>query len=611
MRILNWIQSIRAGFGRATETIRAFAGHAKSLIAGVRFTPVCQWIAAWKHCPRLNIFEIWKISRSWVILPCFLASLLSILFSGAFDIQQSSAHFGIETFKPVVAQGLLAASVLMGIHGIYLNLMLYHLIFSHPVDKPRWMAGFAFLSISAGYFAHAVHDYLEGAGHHTQSRMMHVTLSTPALFLVAYAFMAGQGWHERRKRVEAPEFTRPAKHAREEWMKWTDATMVILLLVVLIIALSRSSNDETHAHATSTQVQESTHTEPSRRGLISIAETIFERSSTKDGVIFVALILYAVAAAAGRKKAILNRETFLERHSACHRIDSAGTDLSPLTEYISRKIDNNAAVWLDLKSGGGSQLAQLLEHLHLDESDINKMTTLVPADNVQQVNEQAKSTLHRYSPEIRQASLNIFSKETVAMARISDFIHASNLVYLPSRARELMLLLREARPGTVLLLRYASGASIYRVISSSMSCAPFRPYAHHAIHALFLEDLDNTMEWMEPIPPTLLMRYLEKLDEEITRRDVSAWVESQYGEFSADIIERYLKALAQARVTEVMNFDWLCVRVKRGAGKAELAQPRTGQSSAMYSEDHSQTNESSAKNVSRKKREPNPNDAPV
>src|SRR5205085_10144110 len=98
---------------------------------------VSQWIGSLKLCRSTNGFMVWKFFRSWVVLGLFLISLLSILFSGAFDIHESSTTVDAGALKAVLVQNLLLASVLMAMHAIYLGVMLYHLIFLHPVNHER------------------------------------------------------------------------------------------------------------------------------------------------------------------------------------------------------------------------------------------------------------------------------------------------------------------------------------------------------------------------------------------------------------------------------------------------------------------------------------------
>ena len=98
-----------------------------------------------------------------------------------------------------------------------------------------------------------------------------------------------------------------------------------------------------------------------------------------------------------------------------------------------------------------------------------------------------------------------------------------------------------------------------------MSCAPLRPYIHHTIHPFLIDDLKRMNTWDEALPPLVLTRHCRGIDEEETRSDIANWIESQYGEFPGDIINRYMDAFQGAGETELLNSDWLCVYEKRSA----------------------------------------------
>jgi len=242
--------------------------------------------------------------------------MLSMLFSGAFDIHQFSSDFGPEGLKPIIAQCLVAASILMGLHAMYLMLMLYHLIFRHPVEEQMWLAGLAFPIICLGYLAHAIRDYLKGLKHDEFSQIISVLLSTPFFFFVAYAILAIRSWiklciewwHKRHKSSEEDP-ARPTQHVRESFMRVTDTIMVFGLIVMLLVGLN--TKEEKNVPTTDAPAQIEAVGASLENALIKIGAAIFKRANPKDYIVLSALVFYAAAVLSARRKSEENRETLL------------------------------------------------------------------------------------------------------------------------------------------------------------------------------------------------------------------------------------------------------------------------------------------------------------
>jgi hypothetical protein len=105
-----------------------------------------------------------------------------------------------------------------------------------------------------------------------------------------------------------------------------------------------------------------------------------------------------------------------------------------------------------------------------------------------------------------------------------------------------------------------------------MVCAPVRPYIYYAMPRLLIKDLKKSEEWRETVTPPIMIKRCVDIKQEQASRDITNWVD-RYGEFSADIVERYLKEFRKAGVTELIDFDCLHVYEKRGV-EEELADKR-------------------------------------
>jgi putative Ca2+/H+ antiporter (TMEM165/GDT1 family) len=509
------------------------------------------WARSWKLCRTINSFEVWRIYRSWIVIGFFLVSLLCILFSGAFDIHQADeAAHGL---RRQVLENLAAATLLMGIHAVYLGLMVYHLIFRHPVEEEEWPGGIAFLFIGLGYITHAAHDYHAGMESEHVSNWSLLLVSTPFYFSLAYLLMAAHGWLAWLKHNSSGHPERPALKAREKWIRNIDLVMLGLMVTALVTELRHPAavppSHTTEAKQTAVHVWDEVW-------ILRVVKRAYDHSSPKDQVIFIALILYAVTRALARGKA--DPEELRKKMLKHHVLDGIPR-LAELKTYLEGKLASES-VWMDFKRGYGKQLHELLERLDLAPTLATTLRIEMPEDKKAAANDQAREQLRPFTLKFRQLPRGIHARAVAQTFKDSDVLHIANYAYQPSAVRTVLFLLDEAKTGAVLLLRFTAGASYYRAVSASMSCAPIGPYIHHATHYFLLADIARTRRWRRVFSePLTLTRHCKDIDKEKTRYNITNWVESQYGEFAGDVIDRYIKAYQEAGAVQLRNWDFLYV----------------------------------------------------
>jgi hypothetical protein len=272
------------------------------------------------------------------------------------------------------------------------------------------------------------------------------------------------------------------------------------------------------------------------------------------------------------------------RSDAVQRIQSFDASERDLAS-IAAKLPANAA-WLDLGSGNGVQFDELLHLMYASEIDRLRQSpvgavvggtsagavtaaTASPASAVASPfpasvvfldsNRDAAETAATRRPPWwpaaatrRPERCNMRSRAARRLLDTRPVLHMSHLAYRPSVVRAAVDLLRRAKPETLLLVRYTSETTFYRVISTSTACAPLRPYIHHHMHQLLLRDLERH-GWHQKC--SVLLNRTCRI---ATRDDVTTtvdWCDAQYGEFSGDIVERYFVGLHHDGAEVVSNCD--------------------------------------------------------
>jgi hypothetical protein len=328
-------------------------------------------------------------------------------------------------------------------------------------------------------------------------------------------------------------------------MRWTDAGMVILLLGLSWWELMRGGPARVSpmAHAWYSQLFSHTHFQFDGRLLRWIAP--------KDLAIFIALVIYWLIRMFLKRHLEPKHADFRLKMLEQHKLDE-NEKLRDIKTYLEEKLPEKS-VWLDFKCEYGIHLAELFSLL-----DLKPHQMVIPEES-----ETNDRVIERLGNVVTPRPFPKASAEVMEMLSNINLIHVANVAYRSSASREVLRFLSHARRDTILLLRYTSGASYYRAVSSSMSCAPIRPYVHHAIHQCLIKDLEK-QDWLEKGELAAVIKcYLQHLESDQTQHHVVNWVESQYGEFSGDIIERYLRAFREARQTELKHFELMRVFVKQ------------------------------------------------
>jgi SAM-dependent methyltransferase len=504
---------------------------------------------AWK----INRFGLWRIYRSRIVPALLVLSLLSIIFGGALLAEGLDP----KAFNTILFRNLFAASLLMVVHGIYLGLMAYHLVYRFPIERQQWI-GCAFAFIFFAYFAHARHAYLHATRGHG---WLEAGWWSMAAFALTYVAMVAHGLVEWRRESRNPvhgESRRPSYRKRRDWMLGTDIFMSGLTLLLFGIGAEIVPGFPTIESFAANMV------DGLGKALAAtpVLQTLTYQASPKDIAIACALVGYVFAKQAATrqhkdKQRIRSREML--KHT---RIDDESTKWMEIEQALTPYLLKEGRIWLDLGCGTGTQLRELFLHLYLAE---NRSLPLPSEVIFLDKDVAAIADLRRESTKWMPATIkpefaptDMCLESGLQHVARSDVIHLSHVAYSSEIAQDVVFALRSARPGTLLLVRFSSGASVYRVISASASCAPFRPYIHHEIHRLLLQDLEPA--WKER-SKHLLARYYDIANPEATEH-LTDWCDSQYGEFSGDVIERYVVGLLSADQTQVLNSDRLVVLQK-------------------------------------------------
>jgi hypothetical protein len=497
-------------------------------------------------------FLLWRFYRSRIVPACILAALLSILFGGALVLEDAlavtPANRTLTTWmlNEAIIKNLFAASLLMLCHATYLALMAYHLVFRFPIERRQWVS-VAYLAIVFAYFAHARHAYLEATDKHG---ILGAAWWSSGAFAITYFAMACHGVAERgAERADARcETQRSTRQVRGEWMLWTDIGVCVFAVLMLLRAVGLFDWSA---------LLQGVGAKPVTRGLLELplARELYAQASPKDAVIAVALGVYVLARFVAHRRLRAGQIVRSERVLAIQSI-SSGVDWAAIRSSLPRN-----SVWLDLACGRGTDVRELIEHLYKNDPAFPQETIFLDKDHSVLSAAPAKSP--QWWPEsAKQTYQNADMRSLEARTSLArcQVVHLAHAAYDPGSGKAALHLLRFARPGTLLLVRYTSNASFYRVISTSMACAVLRPYIHHYTHTLLLEDLERS-GWKKQSPLYILPRNYD-ISKAQYREETVDWVGAEYGEFSGDVIERYFGGFAADGQTHVLNSDRLVLLTK-------------------------------------------------
>ena len=499
-------------------------------------------------------FLVWKFYRTKVVPACILLALLSILFGGALVVEDSLSAApqppgrAAGAMNEIVVTNLLAASLLMLCHATYLTLMAYHLVYRFPIERIQ-LVSLAYLAIFFAYVAHARHTYLEAID---QTGMLGAAWWSSAAFAVAYIGMASHGIKERRAETgaEPVERQRHTQRVRGSWMMWTDLAMSALVTLMFASAAGFFNWNSVLLMLGISPVPHLLRGPP-------LVAALYAQASPKDALIAFALLAYGLARLVTHRRLRKDQAARQSGILGIQTIEPSGIDWTAIRSLLPAN-----AVWLDLAGGPGKNLRDLIGFLYKNDPAFpgevifldRDCRALTAASNAWKEGWPASTKQTYDSADMRSGK----SRDILARCQV---IHMGHAAYQPEVAIAALHLLDYAKPGTWLLLRYTSNASFYRVVSASMACAVLRPYIHHYTHQLLIEDLigQGWVKKREDILPRLCDIGTRK-----NREFVIDWCDAQYGEFSGDVIERYLEGLAADRQTQVLNSDWLVLFEKVG-----------------------------------------------
>ena len=478
----------------------------------------------WSHLTR---FAAWERYRGLIVPLLLFAALLSIVFRGAFlSIPPDPGRI-----NPTLFWSLAGASLLMVMHALYLVLMSYHLVYRFPVEQIQ-VIGLALAPLAAAYVLYAVYDYLPAGA---PNPLKNASFSS-GTFAFAYALIAAHGLyelqeerhHSRRLSTSLPP--RPNRTRRNAWMFRTDLAMTTLAGLVFLGTVGWLPFDVPSMPAPSL---------PAGPAAL-LTSAIVQKASAKDALIVAALLLYAVGRYTGlreirKQQGQRHREVqSRQRLHSVRRLEAPGSTVPFEPAQIRQQLPEEAT-WVDIGNLEGVLVTELRDYLYASPD------------------ERAGAVPFLHQQELR-------TTEAASRIQTSQVVHLAHAVYTLEVARDVRRVLRHAQAGTCLLVRFTADASLYRAISASTSCAPVFPYTYHAVHPLLIRDLvlDGwTERWK-----ALLTRQCDISTPEYIESTID-WCDAQYGEFSGDIIGRYLNGFYRCGYKAVPNADFLVLLQKR------------------------------------------------
>jgi hypothetical protein len=465
----------------------------------------------------------------------------ALVVEGSVSVQREAGE-AAGAFNEVVFINLIAASLLMLCHATYLALMAYHLVYRFPIERRQWVVGFAYFAIVVAYITHATHTYLEAT--HRHGALSAVWWSSGA-FAVAYLTMAYHGIRERGAETGStrPERPRPSQRVRGNWMLLTDLATSLLVMIMFVRATGLFSSNSPSSKVGLPLV-------PSLFRDLPIVSALYAQASPKDALIAFALAAYVLARFVTQRWLRRGQAERQSKILSIQSIDSTGIDWAAIRNILPKN-----ASWLDLAGGPGKNVRELIGFLYKNDSAFPAEVIFLDKD-CKALTAASNAWKEGWPASTRQTYVNAplrsgKSKEALGQCQV---IHMGHAAYEPSVASAALHLLRFSKPGTWLLIRNTSNASFYRVVSSSTACAVVRPYIHHYTHQLLIEDLVS-QGWQKR-RDDLLPRLCD-ISKPQNREYVVDWCDAQYGEFSGDVIERYLEGLAADGQTHVLNSDRL------------------------------------------------------
>jgi hypothetical protein len=499
-----------------------------------------------QYLSNIDRFRVWKAYRTSGLIVIIAGAVVSMLFSGIIGLVPALAKpdLGEPTSVHQVLMATISVAVcLMLLHAAYLSLMAALLVYRYPIEQVQPI-GLVYLLILFAYIAPAIHAAL------TEPNGTYIEPSwwPGAAFVAAYTILLFHGLRHGHTRS-------PIQQDHAAWMTWTDGALLVVALVLLGRKLDLVGDWSSTVEAWATNIF----------GQSVWLDAVHAQMTPKDTFVAVAMLAYTIRSVRLRRALRQKRGALREEVDSHQTFEAEAGSFRELTNAVP-----GAAVWLDLGSGSGKQLGELLftaygseiaklaQHAETHDPDRQAVSSQacteyepppspfpkavvlvddrVPTAPAKPAN-WPKGFEWRFEPK------PIESREVSEHVSEAGVIHVSHYAYDVSRVKRVLRALKHARSGTLALLRFTSNVSFYRVVSIATSCSPVRPYTHHCMHALLIDDLLSTGWCRVPgVNDILLVRHCPIEERDVER--TTAWVETQYGEFASSVIGRYLSGIS-------------------------------------------------------------------
>jgi hypothetical protein len=287
---------------------------------------------------------------------------------------------------------------------------------------------------------------------------------------------------------------------------------------------------------------------------------IYAQGSPKDAIIIVALCTYGLLTFLVHRRLRSTQAVRNTKILDIQNIDSDNVDWKSILSALPA-----SATWLDLASGQGKTLYEIIGYLYPKQDATFPKEILFLDRDRSALTAACGEPPASWPTTAKRTSLNVDMRSAAGSKAIkrAQVVHMGHTAYEPDVVRAALHILCSANPGTFLLMRYTSNASFYRVISSSTSCAVWRPYLNHYMHPLLLKEL-LARGWEQCGASHILPRYID-IEKKESRGSLIDWCDAQYGEFSGDIIERYVQGFATDGQTRLLNADALLLLKRSGS----------------------------------------------
>ncbi|MGH9346517.1 MAG: hypothetical protein ACRD26_04545 [Vicinamibacterales bacterium] len=493
----------------------------------------------------LAALDRWVLFRGRIVPLLLVSSFVSILFSGS----QTVLHGGYlaamlrdpaghRAAAIALLAHLLLAALLMLVHATYLVVMSHHLVYRNPATDISRVALPVYPLIALAYATYAVHSYVEATG--DSGSVFSRPVPTYAAFLLAYVVLAAHGIHH----MSPGQGERTRAHYRSLWMAVTDVVMAVFFVCALAGSLTSMGESGHGASEPAARVE-------SAVGVMAPFQTALSRQgSLKDALIGVALTLFVAARwAAGKQRQ--------KKFPAANMDMLAGqqVDLGSVQwQDLQRALPLENVSWLDLGARRNRAVVlELLEQL-FPSGGLVRVVCAEPDEMARTRAEQALTPLVSWGVTV--ACVVSTAREWAALqkAKQCKVVSLCHVCYDTRTARAALEFLNQCEDGTLLLVRFTSDASYYRILSTTLASAPLSPYVTHAVHRFLLNEL-RSRNWGELY--TGILRQTHDIATAGARSNLVNWFDAAYGEAAAKVIGSYVEGMHASGVDRLETSDRL------------------------------------------------------